>query len=93
MFLLRGGFVDHEKAVAMRDGSCKLYEPLSCNHEEADTCFILNANDAKKVSERILIWSPDTDVGVLGIQHYKNIKIELWLRTGVKEQVKICSTT
>ena len=49
MFLLSGGFVDREKAVTMRGGSCELYEPLSCNHEEADTCLILHANDASKL--------------------------------------------
>ena len=52
----------------------------------ADTHFILHASDAKQISERIVIWSPDTDVSVLGIQHHKNIKRELWLRTGVKEK-------
>ena len=86
MFILSGGFADHEKAVIMRDGSCELCEPLSCNHEEADTRLILHASDAKQISERIVIWSPDTDVGVLGIHHYKNIKRELWLRTGVKDK-------
>ena len=86
MFLSSGGFADREKAVIMRDGSCELCEPLSCNHEEADTHLILHASDAKQISERIVIWSPDTDVGVLGIQHYKNIKRELWLRTGVKDK-------
>ena len=85
MFLLSGGFVNREKAVIMTDGSCELCE----HHEEADTRLILHANDAKQISERIVIWSPDTDVGVLGIQHHKNIKRELWLCTGVK----ICSTT
>ena len=78
--------MDLEKAVIMRDSSCELCEPLSCNHEEADTLLILHANNAKQISERIVIWSPDTDVGVLGMQHYKNIKRELWLRTGVKEK-------
>ena len=86
MFLLSGGFADREKAVIMIDGSCELCEPLSCNHEEADTYLILHASDAKQISERIVIWSPDTDVGVLGIQHYKNIKRELSLRTGVKDK-------
>ena len=86
MFVLSGDFVDREKAVIMRDGSCEFCEPLSCNHEEADTRLILHANDAKQISERIVIWSPDTDVGVLGIQHYKNIKRELWLCTGVKDK-------
>ena len=84
MFLLSRGFVDREKAVIMRDGSCELCEPLSCNHVEADTHLILHANDSKQISERIVVWSPDTDVGVLGIQHHKNIKRELWLRTRVK---------
>ena len=86
MFLLSGGFADREKAVIMRDGSCKLCEPLSCNHEEADTRLIFHASDAKQIGEMIVIWSPETDVGVLGIQHYKNIKKELWLRTGVKDK-------
>ena len=76
MFLLTGGFADREKAVIMRDGSCELCEPLSCNHKEADTRLILHASDAKQISERIVVWSPHTDVSVLGIQHYKNIKRE-----------------
>ena len=70
----------------MRDDSCELCEPPSCNHKDADTRLILHANDAKQISERIVIWSLYTDVGVLGIQHYKNIKRELWLRTGVKDK-------
>ena len=86
IFLLSGGFVDREKAVIMRNGTCELCERLSCNHEEADTHLILHANDAKQISERIVIWPPDTDVNVLGIQHYKNIKRELWLRTGAKDK-------
>ena len=75
-----------KKSVMMRDGSCELCEPLSCNHEEADTRLILHASDAKQISERIVLWSPDTNVGVLGFQHYKNIKRELWLHTGVKDK-------
>ena len=86
MFLLSEGFVDREKAVIMRGSSCELCEPLSCNHDEVDTRFILHANDAKQISERIVIWFPDTDVSVLGIQHYKKIKRELWLLTGVKDK-------
>ena len=50
MFLLSGGFVDHEKAVIMRDGSCELCEPLSCNHEEADTRLILHGKLVKGLS-------------------------------------------
>ena len=49
--LLSGGFADLEKAVIMRD------------REEADTRLILHASDAKQISERIVIWSPYTDIG------------------------------
>ena len=91
MFLLSGGFVDREQAVIMRNGSCELCEPRSCNQEEADTRLILHDNDAKQISERIVIWSLDADVGVLGIQHYKHMKRELWLRTGVKDKSRFVS--
>ena len=31
------------------DGRSELCEPLSCNHEEADTRLILHANNAKQI--------------------------------------------
>ena len=40
---------------------------LKSDHEEADTRLLLQANDCASSSNTVVIWSPDTDVAVIGI--------------------------
>ena len=87
--VLGGGFQDREKSVVIEGGMHSVeYENLSCNHEEADTRIILRVKDASLTHDRIIFWSPDTDVALLAISFYHQIRKQLWFRTGIKDKTR-----
>ena len=68
---------------------------LQCNHLEADTRMYFHAHHASEhcpSSGRIIIivHSPDTDVFILGIRFWDNLRImgadELWIAVGVSDK-------
>lgn len=46
---------------------------LDSDHEEADTRLILHAAHCCRTYEKAIIWSPDTDVAVIGISHTESM--------------------
>lgn len=74
---------------------------LKCNHLEADTRMFLHASHAAKLFTSpgsIIIHSPDTDVFVLGIRFFQDLKSKymshLWIAvgTGDKKRYLACHT-
>ena len=51
-----------------------------------------HANHCKEICDRIVIWSPDTDVAVLCIHFHKKIGKEIWFKTGVKDKSRFIPT-
>lgn len=85
--MIGGGFRDGEKAVKVTRGQCREVQALRSNHEEADTRMILHANHAARAERRLVIQSPDTDVLVLSVSHFRSLDCsELWFRTGTKDR-------
>ena len=75
------------KSDIRRDHPTVTLSDLEANHEEADTRLLFHAKHASQPDNRIIIYSPDTDVLVLGISFYDELGCkELWLRTGSKDQ-------
>ena len=88
--MIGGGFRDGEKAVTVTKGEGREVEALRSNHEEADTRMILHANHAVRADRRLVIQSPDTDVLVLSVSHFRSLDCpELWFRTGVKDRHRL----
>ena len=88
--VLGGGFQDREKSAVIEGGMHSVEcENLSCNHEEADTRIILHAKNASITHDRIIIWSPDTDVFVFAMSLYHQIRKQLWFQTEVKDNEEI----
>ena len=46
--------------------------------------IILHAKEASITHDRIIAWSPDTDVALLAISFYH--QKQLWFQTGVKDE-------
>ena len=72
--IIAGGFLDGEIAVGIaRECPVQQIGVLKSNHEEADTRVILHVAYAAKESPAsvIVIHSPDTDVLILCITHFK----------------------
>ena len=77
----------------MLDCSC-----LASTQEEADTCIIWHVLYSDKlyqennVQGRIVVKSPDTDVLVLLVHYFPNMKntSELWFQTGLITSTKDC---
>lgn len=87
--VLAGGFKERERAVLISHGHVDIVTPLLSDHEEADTRILLHVNLASSTHQRIVIHSPDTDVAILSIAHYKELGCkELWFRTGVKDRTR-----
>ena len=63
-------------------------EPNLCSgHEEADTRLLLHAKHAATTHRRIVIQSPDTDVALLSIAHFKDLPYqELCFRASTKQR-------
>jgi len=88
--VIGGGFRDGEKAVTVTRGQCREVQALRSNHEEADTRMILHANHAARADRRLVIQSPETDVLVLSVSHFRSLDCpELWFRTGLKDRHRL----
>ena len=62
-----------EKVIRVRQVSIEAVPFLESDHEEADTRLLLHAKDASAVCKRIVVQSPDTDVAMLCISHFKDL--------------------
>ena len=71
--VIGGGFRDGEKAVTVTRGQCREAQALRSNHEEADTRMILHAKYAARTDRRLVIQSPDTDVLILSVSHFRSL--------------------
>lgn len=80
-----GGGTDHSLTVMICPERISVVDGLRSDHEEADTRMIIHAGHAFKSQSRVTIQSPDTDVFLLMIHHWRKMKIdgaELWFQTG-----------
>ena len=83
---LAGGFHDFRKAVEVRGGGHARAEQLESDQEEADSRMFLHVSFVAKKHgvKRVLLWSIDTDVAVMGPMHCYISKLEeFFIRTGV----------
>ena len=88
--MIGGGFRDGEKAVTVTRGQCREVQALRSNHEEADTRMILHAKYVARTDRRLVIQSPDTDVLILSVSHFRSLGCpELWFRTGLKDRQRM----
>ncbi len=62
---------------------------LFCDHEEADTCLLLHAQNSAVTHNNIVIRSPDTDVFILLLGHKPEIRASLFFQTGVGNKRRI----
>ena len=91
-FCTSGGFQEMKECkmvswnpVVKRMKASEVIE-LQSNHEEADTRLLLHAAHASRNCERVVVWTPDTDVFILMVHFSQAINAELWLKTGVKDR-------
>ena len=85
--ILSGGFRNHERVVSLTTNGAEELSDAYCSHEEADTRLIFHIEDSKerhKITTAV-IWSPDTDIFLLGLHFCTKIDIHIWFKTGVKE--------
>ena len=84
-----------EKKLSMYRRKINYIEELRSDHEEADSRTFVHLKYAYNLNtvERYIIWSPDTDVAVLGI-HFagKFVLKEVYLRTGIKHKKRFIPT-
>ena len=59
--------------------------------EEADTRMFLHCKHASEEFNNIVIHTPDTDVLVIGLTMQSQINAELFIKTGVKNRVRLVS--
>ena len=86
---LAGGFRDEEETVSVSQGRINYIEELRSDHEEADFRMFVHLKYAFYLNtvERYIIWSPDTDVAVLGVHFAEKFGLkEVYLRTGIKRK-------
>ena len=70
--LLAGGFTDGSRTVSLAQGS---------------TAAVPHSKHAASTHPRIVTQSPDTDIAVLAVAHFKDLGCqELWLQTGAKDK-------
>ena len=90
--LVIGGGLRNGKlaCLLMRRGSAEFVRPLNADHKGADTRLLLHAKHATKDVAGVVIQSPDNDVLVLSVSHYKEIgsaSREQWFWTGFKDGI------
>ena len=69
---------------------CREVQALRSNHEEADTRMILHAKYAARTDRQLVIQSPDTDVLILSVSHFRSLGCpELWFRTVLKDRQRM----
>jgi hypothetical protein len=84
-----GGMRDGDLALSVRNGQSLTVPTLVSDHEEADSRIILHAKHACEDGQRIVVQSPDTDLLLLCVSHYREIGCQqLWFRTRVKERLR-----
>ena len=90
VLVLAGGFQDHERVVAISRNHVEVVEDVYSNHEEADTRLILHIQCSieRSGTRRAIVWSPDTDVMILGVYFSHELGIDILFRTGTKEKVR-----
>ena len=91
-FVIGGGFQDNTFTVCIDRQDATPIQELFSNQEEADTCMLLHANHCKEICDRIVIWSPDTDVAILCVHFQEKIGKEIWFKTGVKDKSRFIPT-
>jgi len=85
--LLAGGFTDGSRTVSLAQGNTAAVPQLRSHNEEGDTRILLHAKHAASTHPWIVTQSPDTDVAVLAVAHFKDLGCqELWLQTGAKDK-------
>ena len=65
-------------------------QDLFSTQDEADTRLWLHVHDAAERfgTKTAIIWSPDTDVLVIGIHFFNDIEIQnIWFKTGTKKNI------
>ena len=87
VLVLAGGFQNQERVVAISRNHVEVVE-VYFNYEEADTRLILHIQCfIECFGTRHIVWSPDTDVMILGVYFSHKLDIDIWFRTGRKEKV------
>ena len=88
--MLADGFQDHERVVSISRNHVEVVEEVYSNHEEADTRLILHIQCSieRFGTRRDIVWSPDTNVMILGVYISHELRIDIWFRTGTKEKVR-----
>ena len=88
--VIGGSFRHGEKAVTVTRGQCRGVRALRSNHEEADTRVILHAKYSARTERRLVIQSPDTDLLILSVSHFRSLGCpELWFQTRLKDQQRM----
>ena len=90
LLVLAGGFQEHERVIGISRNHVEELDEVYSNHEEADTRLILHIQFSieRFGTKRAVIWSPDTDVMILGVFFTQELGIEIWFKTGTKEKVR-----
>ena len=87
--VIAGGFKDGRETVSCIRGNSSSVSSLFSDQEEADTRLLLHAKHASNTHQRVVVQSPDTDVAVLCVAHFQNIRCrELWFQTGMKDKAR-----
>ena len=90
VLVLAGGFEDHERVVVISRSHVEVVEEVYSNHEEVDTRLILHIQCSieRFGARHAIVWSPDTDVMILGVYFSHELGIDIWFRTGTKKKVR-----
>ena len=78
-----------KKKLSVSQGRINYIEELRSDHEKADSRMFVHLKYAYNLNtvERYIIWSPDTDVAVLGVHFAEKCGLkEVYLRTGIKRK-------
>ena len=88
-FLYTGHVVNKDCSLS-KDSVKELYD-LYSSQEEADTRLMLHIHDActRFGINTAIIWSPDTDVFILGIHFSGQFDINIWFKTGTKQSTRL----
>ncbi|CAB3983851.1 Hypothetical predicted protein [Paramuricea clavata] len=83
------GFKDGRETVSCIRVNSSSVSSLFSDQEEADTRLLLHVKHASNTHQRVVLQSPDTDVAVLCVAHFQNIRCcELWFQTGLKDKAR-----
>lgn len=86
--VIGGAMRDGDLAISVKNGQSLTVPTLVSHHQEADTRIILHTQHAYKDGQRIVVQTPDTDVLLLCVSHYRETRcLKLWFKTGVKDRL------